>query len=85
MAVLIKILSAKFEYKGVRGAVEWDAEAGLYRSAIKHDGAVITCQAHEIQGLLKGFRESLRDYLRAAEAESILTETVAPDDSAVQF
>ena len=29
MAVLIKILSARLEYKGVRGAVEWDDEAGL--------------------------------------------------------
>jgi predicted HicB family RNase H-like nuclease len=83
--VLIKIVSARMEYRGVTGTVEWDEEAGLYRAVVKHEGAVMACQANEIKGLLKTFRVSVKDLLRAAQGPSALNDAHKPPDSEVEL
>jgi hypothetical protein len=80
-----KILSARMEYKGVRAAVEWDEEAGLYRAVVKHQGAVTVSQANSNKDLLSRFRSCANDFLQAAEVDSMLTDTDAPPDSDVQL
>jgi hypothetical protein len=85
MAVQIKILSARIEYKGVRATVEWDEKACLYRAFVKHQGAVTVCQENSIKVLLSSFRSCANDFLQAAEVDSMLTETDAPPDSDVQL
>jgi predicted HicB family RNase H-like nuclease len=84
-AVIIKILSARMEYRGVRGSVEWNEEAGLYRAVVKHQGAVMACQEKEIKELLKTFRICVKDFLRAAQGPSVLADIDKPPDSEVQL
>jgi predicted HicB family RNase H-like nuclease len=84
-AVVIKILSARMEYRGVRGSVEWDKVAGLYRAVVKHEGAVMACHEKEIKGLLKTFRTCVKDFLRAAQGPSILADADKAPDSEVQL
>jgi hypothetical protein len=85
MAVQIKILSARLEYRGVRAVVEWDEEAGLYRAVIKHQESLMSCQERSIKDLLNSFRSCANDFLQDAQVDSIPTETDASPDSDVQL
>jgi len=51
------------EYKGYKGHVELDAEAGLFHGEVADTRDVITFQGTSIQELEQAFRESVDDYL----------------------
>lgn len=51
------------EYKGYRGRVELDDEAGLFHGEVLDTRDVITFQGKSVEELKLAFRESVDDYL----------------------
>lgn len=51
------------EYRGYRGAAEFDDEAGVFHGEVLDTRDVITFQGTSVQELEKAFRESIDDYL----------------------
>lgn len=51
------------EYKGYKGHVEFDDEAGLFHGEVLGTRDVITFVGTSVQELGKAFRESIDDYL----------------------
>ena len=51
------------EYKGYKGHVEFDDEAGIFHGEVLGTRDVITFQGTSVQELKKEFRDSVEDYL----------------------
>ena len=51
------------EYKGYRGIVEFDDEAGLFHGEVLDTRDVITFQGTSVKELQQAFRDSIDDYL----------------------
>ena len=51
------------DYKGYKGHVEFDPEAGLFHGEILDTRDVITFQGTSVQELEQAFRDSIDDYL----------------------
>lgn len=52
------------EYKGYRGNVELDEQAGLFHGEVLDTRDVITFQGTSVKELEQAFRESIDDYLQ---------------------
>lgn len=51
------------EYKGYRGHVEFDEEAGVFHGEVVDTRDVITFEGRSVEELREAFRESVDDYL----------------------
>ncbi|MFP3940670.1 MAG: type II toxin-antitoxin system HicB family antitoxin [Thermoanaerobaculia bacterium] len=51
------------EYKGYKGHVEFDEEAGLFHGEVVDTRDVITFQGTSVEELERAFRDSVEDYL----------------------
>lgn len=51
------------EYRGYKGKVEFDADAGLFHGEVLDTRDVITFQGASVDELETAFRESVEDYL----------------------
>ena len=55
------------EYKGYKGQVEFDDEAGLFHGEVLDTRDVITFQGTTVEELERAFRDSIDDYLDFCE------------------
>ena len=51
------------EYKGYRGDVSFDGEAGIFHGEVVDTRDVITFQGRSVEELEQAFRDSVEDYL----------------------
>ena len=68
--ILIKILSARLEYRGIDGSVDWDEETGLYRAVVMRKSAVVAWESRTIRGLLNRFRACARSFLKVSKSNA---------------
>ncbi len=55
------------QYKGYRGVVSFDDEAGIFHGDVVGTRDVITFQGRSVAGLREAFKDSIDEYLKVCE------------------